>query len=281
MNNKEIREIFKNNLKVKAISIKDISKGVDQKVKIVSTDKGKFIFKFPKRQVFNFREFFACKKLIGKIPVPKIILKRRSFIIESFLEGTDLDEVKLSGREDKIIYSQLGLFLKKIHTIKMKGFGDVGFNGKGEFKTLREAVSPEIRNYLKRIKTSKLFSKEEVDKLENYLRKKDHLLDSKQSVLLHIDYEESNIKVKNGKVSGILDFGDLASGPKALDFARPFVSYYKNKKFDYFVKGYGKINLKEVEFYGVLFLLWKILYPHPRNQKGMKKRLRNLGEILN
>lgn len=118
-------------MKQNVLKIEDKSKGFDQIVKIITTREGKYALKVPRERILLFREEFACKKLKGKVPVPEIVFKNRNFLIEKYIEGKDLDEVKLTRKQEEKIYFEAGKMLRKIHKVKTKGLGFIGFDEKG------------------------------------------------------------------------------------------------------------------------------------------------------
>ena len=101
--------------------------------------------------------------------------------------------------------------------------------------------------------------------------------------MLHADYEAWNIKVKDGKVSSILDFGDLSSGPPAYDLARPYISHLEDGLFEYLLKGYGDVDINEIKYFAVVTLLWLIPFRHysvEGKKLSIKKELNVLKSII-
>lgn len=280
---KKIQKIFMDELGKEVIAIKDVSKGLDQIVKVVESRDLTYVIKIPKKHVAELlmREYIACKKLKGLVPVPKVIAKTNRYIIEEFIKGEDLDEVTLNLNEKRKIYEELGSILRKINSVPMKGYGFIGVNGKGTYSTLKERVLQDRNKNLSYLRRG-VFSKEDFTRLTNYLDKNDFYPESKVSKMLHFDFEDFNIKVDNKKVAGILDFGDLSAGPPAYDLARVFISHYHDNMFEYFLKGYGKIDLDEVKYYSVISLLWMLPYhsKYTKNNKIIKAELEVLRKII-
>ncbi len=280
---KEIQQIFMNELKEKVVDIKDVSRGVDQIVKIVQTENSTYIIKLPKKDVAELlmREYIACKKLNGLGSIPKFVAKNNKYLIEEFIPGYHLDEVSLNLTEKKNVYKELGTILKKIHSISMEGYGSVGVDGKGKDLTLKDRVFHNRNENLKYLKENFLLEKEYLQLLD-YLKNNDFYADSRESVMLHFDFAEQNIKINNKKVVGILDFGDLSAGPLAFDLARLFIGHSGDDVFQYFLKGYGKVDLNEVKYYSVINLLWMLPYHHKinKNKKRIELELKVLNEII-
>jgi len=276
-----IPKIFLKNLNETIVHIKDSTKGLDHEVKIIQTKNSKYVIKFPRKnpELID-REFIACSKLKGIIPVPNILFKNKKYIIETYIPGKNFSEVKLTLKERKKIYKELGTILRKIHSVHMKGYGFVKSNGKGMYPTLKKQVFHNRRKYLLRLK--KIISEKEYKNVLKFLKENDHYANSKESVMLHYDYENWNIKIYKKRISGIIDFGDLFAGPKSYDLTRPFISHYFDGMFKYFLEGYGKIDLFEIKYYVVISLLWMIEYHKDKNnKKHLKEGLQILKDITN
>lgn len=275
------KKFLENLLSEKIIKIKDSSKGVDQKVYIIETLSQQYIVKIPKEKIMNYRENFACTKLKNKIPVPNIIYYSENILIENYVDGTDFNETKITPKEKTQVYFKLGQCLKKINEIKTKGFGFITKKGKGEFKTLRQSVYPSLKLNLRKIKNKNILSEKDLKKINVFFQQNDFYLNSTESFLLHFDYEDYNIKIKNNQIAGILDFGDLSSGPKAFDLARMYIKLHKSKMLESFLKGYGKVNQKEIIFFSVVATINFIAYfIKKRDTKKIKKYLKLLKNFV-
>lgn len=278
----KIPEIFMKEFKEEIVEIIEVSKGVDQTVKIVRTRNSVYVMKVPNKHLEIIqRECIACEKLRGLVLVPEIVARTNQYIIEKFIVGEDLDEVLLKENTRKKIYKELGQLLRKIHSVPMKGYGFIGMDGNGEYFTLKERVYCNRKEDLNYFDEEKLLTQDEMKRLKNYLDRTDFYADSKESVLLHFDFEDWNIRINKDEVVGILDFGDLSAGPKAYDLARPFISHYLDGMFEYFIEGYGKIDMNEVKYYAVVSLLWIIPYHCGKgDKKNVEKGLKILREIV-
>jgi len=129
---KKIKELFEGKLQMNVKSVVDSSHGVDHTVKIVETDKGKYVLKKPggKKSELN-NAVLASKMLIPlKIPVPEVIYHSDNILVESFIEGIPIKDAKLSKLHKLKTFEQFGKYTKKVHSIKMSGFGTI-LNGRG------------------------------------------------------------------------------------------------------------------------------------------------------
>ena len=95
MNNNQIFKIFRK-LGYKVISIKDSSKGVDQNVKIVSTNSGRYVIKIPHREKDKISNELIATEHCGKIkiPVPKVLYHDKDILIETHIEGKDFGNIQ-------------------------------------------------------------------------------------------------------------------------------------------------------------------------------------------
>ncbi|MFH0857655.1 MAG: aminoglycoside phosphotransferase family protein [Candidatus Magasanikbacteria bacterium] len=284
MNEEQIKQRVEDALSEKVESILDISKGLDQIVKIIKTEKNKYIYKAPRNReetILIFREVFACEKMKGLVPVPKIIYKGDDFIIQEYIDGKNLDTVDLYGEQEKKIYCDLGKYLQKIHTVGTEGYGFIDIHGRGKLRTLREMALGDIEKQFLVLQEEKIISPSEIETLKKYIEQNKNYLDSDEKVFLHFDYEDDNVLIKGEKIMGIIDFGDISSGPRAFDLVRPYIRYYKTKNWDYFLEGYGEVDIEEVKYFTTLSLLWMIPFHHKiADRDGMEKRLKILRDIV-
>lgn len=258
MKDQKIIELFEKSLTKKVISITDSSNGLDQEVKIIETKNNKYVIKIPNEKVILHREIFAHNILNGIIPVPNIIFKSDYFLIQNYITGTSLDKTNLSKNNFKKVYFQVGTCFKMIHQIKSKGFGPIDYKGNAKYKTTKEGVDKILQDFLRHLSGKNVLSDKEIKKIKLYLKLNYHFVNNNDSVLLHFDYGDKHIKIKNEKITGILDFGDLSSGPNSYDLAMSYIEYYDTEKFNFIMKGYGKFDLKEIKFYACLILIEKI-----------------------
>ncbi len=281
MDKKKIQKIFSRKLRLEVKNIVDTSKGVDQEVKIVETPKGKFVIKIPHKEKNKIiRQKLATKLCSEKgIPVPKVILSNNKYLIESYLEGKDLDEIRLNKKDTEKIYFELGRILKKIHDIQGKKFGPVNSRKlKGKFKTQIESIESWFMKDLGELTKRDYFSSKEIESIKQKYKEGKRFLRTKLSVMLHSDFSGSNIRINKNKISGVMDFGDLTLGPPMQDFAQMYLDQGENSQFKKLLEGYGEHNIKEIRFYAFCWSVWKI---NSRIQEGkFNKKTNRLKEII-
>jgi aminoglycoside phosphotransferase (APT) family kinase protein len=274
MEDKAIK-LFKSKIKEKIVNIEDSSKGVNQIVNIITTEKSKYVVKYAQDPIHIIREVLACEKLKDKIPVPITIFHNKHCLIQTYIEGTDFDSAKLTKKERYNLYKELGSIVKKMHRVKLKGYGDIEKDKIGGFKSYSKYIKYNLDEHLPIIQ--KYITKKEYETLLAYLENTRKYQNTKKRSLLHQDLEEGNMKVQNKKVSGIIDFGDLSVGPAVTDFARPYCVHYSDGLFDAIKEGYKTLDVKEVKFQAIMFLIWNI--PH-QSRKTNKKRFNKYKKIF-
>ena len=256
----EIKKLFKEKLCVLVVSIKDRSLGVDQKVKIVQTTNGYMVLKIPCSDKSKIIKEIIGTDLCHKVgvPAPQVILAKNKYLVEEYINGKNLDEINCKKQVYANLYKQLGQILRKLHTVRMQGFGPVGRNGKGEFKTERDYIHSWFPRELKRLKKTTYYSAQQIKQISRFYNEHRNLLDNSTPVLLHNDIHDHNIIAKGTSISGIIDFGDLLAGATMDDFSLMYIDHFGTYKFDKLVEGYGHVRIKEIEFYVFLRLTWLI-----------------------
>ncbi|MDE3236823.1 MAG: aminoglycoside phosphotransferase family protein [Bacteroidota bacterium] len=277
MNHTQLLERCREILRVPILHTQVISKGMEQTVLSVTTASQQFIAKASQQKETIFREVMACTLLNKKIPLPQIVFADEEMLIENFIEGEDLDTLSLSDEEQQRTYIDAGRILYSIHQQSAEGFGVIMTNGKGKHNNLKNFSFYNERN-LARLR-KKYLSGSEIKRFERYVEKNDHYFNNTQSVLLHYDFVDSNIRYNNQQISGIIDFGDLSGGCPALDFAWIYIYYYGNKKWDYILQGYNEpIDIEETRFFAACNLIYFIL--NDGDPKKVQHKLDMLNEIV-
>lgn len=278
----KIITIFKEKLNEKIIAITDSSKGIEQTVKIVTTEKNKYILKIPHqgKSLMLYREDFVCNYCKHSL-LPKIILKNNTYLIESFIDGKNLGQVKLSAKNSLELYRELGKNIKKIHQIKMTGFGELQKNGKGQHKTPLEHVGHVLKTNLLPLSKRKVFDKAITKNIKEFIYKNIQLFSPEKSVLLHFDLIDGNILVKDNKLAGIIDFGDASCGPAEYDLAKLYIEK-PPKIFTEIINGYGEksIEMKKIKYFAVLHLLYMLPYFYAKNKVRYKKDIQLLKTLI-
>lgn len=259
MEDSQIAQIFQKELNQKVISVIDKSKGVDQEVKIIQTDKGKFVLKIPRKEKDKILKEIVGTKLCSEknIPAPTILYSTENILIETCIDGVDLDDFETNKENFENIYFQIGKLTRLMHSIKGHNFGPVNQNQLiGKYATQKEAILNWIPSEIEWLEKINYYSKQEINSIKKYFENNKSILETDESVLLHSDIRDANIIIKDNKISGFIDFGDLSVGPAMQDFAFAYLDHYGTYKFDKLLEGYGKHNFEEIKFYAFCWMCW-------------------------
>lgn len=248
---KRIREIFKEQLEEQVLHITDHSIGDWQIVKEVNTKNKKYIIKFADK-IFIYREKFGCNNLSGIVPAPQEIASTDEYIIQTYFRGKNLNTVTIDEKTSRQVYFHLGQILFNIHNIKTSHFGPLTSEGRGQYPTLKKYVESWFDKGYQCLKRTGFLDKSQLLNLVAYLKEREEFLQTNESCLLHFDFEDWNVRVKDGKVTGVFDFNNIATGPKAYDLARPYLSHLIDGNFDHIFRGHGSLNLEQIQFYAII-----------------------------
>jgi len=281
MKRAEINKLFKEKLGLEVKRVKDTSKGCDQEVKIVTTNKGKFALKIPKEEKDKVvKEQLACTlaKEVG-IPCPEVEYTDSDLIIQTALPGKDLGDSKLTKKQYEEIYFQIGQYARALHTIKRHGYGAIQETGRGQSKTERKYVEGYLLPNIKKMKV--IWGKEIGKKIDSYYRRTNKYLDTDSPVLRHADIFDDNIMVNKGEISGFIDFADIAAGSPMEDLSTMYIPHHKTYKFKKLLEGYGPHDIEKIKFYAFLRLTWMLAWEGrgPDTKQG-KKLIKVYKEII-
>jgi aminoglycoside phosphotransferase len=281
----QIKDIVKEKLSLKVKSISENTDGVDQYVWIICTEKQKIVFKQPKNnsKARNTREVIACKLLTKKgIIVPKILYVDDEILIETFVDGTLVDQVNFSKVSRYDLYFKAGEVLNKIHTIKTTNFGMISDETlTGEFSTQLKYLQTGSSDALLTLEETPFYSKRDVKQVTQYFESHKSLVKNSPSVLLHMDYCDSNlIYTPEGEIA-VIDFADLSSGNPMMDITKVYIDHIGDGAFQACIDGYGEIYLEQIKLFALGWLTWLIPALWKRNDSHKRvKRLRQVFESI-
>ncbi|WBW96957.1 aminoglycoside phosphotransferase family protein [Oceanirhabdus sp. W0125-5] len=219
------------------------------------TEGNEYLVKFTTKEELNRLETeVALAKLMGDtagVPVPKIIhigeYEGEYYMIRTLLKGEPLGDflneemLKVIGKDSfgEMIY-EVGQTLAKLHK--------VNFTKKGLINKELSVVEynifskEEFMSFLDTVHEFKHLSGDQYTYLKNI--DIDHMY-SGEFVLCHCDYAPNNILVKNGHLTGIIDYEWASSAPCYDDIAgfHVFMKMYGMEEFiEYFYNGYKSIK---------------------------------------
>ena len=262
-------------LGLKTIQITDFSLGYDQDVWKVETYMGNLILKHPKNHNLarNQREKLACSHLAEKgINVPKVLYMNENFLIETFIAGNLISEVDFSQNASDMVYRKMGETLHKMHEIKGIDYGLVMSDqliGENPLEEYEEGFLYELKN----LKQTHFYSDQDLSQIKRYFYENKSVILNSPSRFLHMDYCDSNLILTPENEIAVIDFGDLSVGNPMYDVAKPYMDHFEQPTWDYFLSGYGTINVEQIQFYCLGWLTWLIplLAKSSKNDERVKK----------
>lgn len=279
---KKIRDIVMEKLSMKVKSITENTKGCDQDVWIIDTDKQKIVFKHPKNnnKVRNIREVVACKLLAKKdIIVPEILYYDDQILIETFLNGILVEQIDFTKVPRYDTYFEIGKVLKKIHSVKTKNYGMIMNESLvGEFPTQIDYLESSSGEELKNLEATPFYSQKDIEQIIEYYENHKKVVKNSPSVLLHADFCDSNlVYTPNGEI-GVIDFGDLSTGNPMYDITKVFIDHIGDGAFQACSDGYGSTQIEQVKLFATTWLFW--LIPALWKSDNAHKRVNRLCQVF-
>lgn len=187
------------------------------------------------------------------IPVPNVLAyepnpKTIGFptMILSEASGEQLGKAHIGAEQEASIYEQMGDTLRKIHNIKLKGFGLLKVEeGKllGKFNSLTEfweSLRDRLQNDMVTLKDNNLLTRDEIGKLEEAFNEIS-AVDIPEASLLHRDMQSSHVFVRGENLTGVIDLDRLEAGDPRYDIAMSF-AFQNEKQKQSFKNGYGELS---------------------------------------
>lgn len=214
----EIRQLIEGEFNLKVDNIKKMGEGLESEAFLINNA---YIFKHSKHsQAFKSmkKEIQVLNYLDGKIStnIPKIEFYSPEHHISGYklVEGEILTPELFNSftkTEQENLAKDIALFLKEMHALKLPDIEDLEINVLEDYRNdygyLKEniysLIPVEAQNYL--------------DKFYNSILNNENMTNYKK-VLCHNDLSCNHILVKNNKLSGIIDFGDVAITDEDKDF---------------------------------------------------------------
>ncbi|KKR78593.1 MAG: hypothetical protein UU24_C0031G0008 [Candidatus Nomurabacteria bacterium GW2011_GWA2_40_9] len=237
-----IRKVFPNS---RISAIKRFKKGLvneSYSVSISSPKKELVLRIYPKEGWKVEKEAYLYNLIKEKtnVPVPAVYnidtsksIINKPYALLSKIEGKELP---LS----KTLVKEAGSCLAKLHSIKFGSFGWIINNQiKPKFKTWPGFILYDLNYKIKRTKMPGQLAA----KIKKYVKINQFLLNIKtKPCLLHKDYHKSHILVKDGRISGIIDFEWSIAGHNEMDIVKSLLwMFNRNKELEkIFLDGYKK-----------------------------------------
>ncbi|WP_227394868.1 phosphotransferase [Jeotgalibacillus aurantiacus] len=231
---------------LKPVKIKDLGTGFDHTVYMVNEQ---WVFRFPRRKLGLEAMYIENKVLTslekvsfeGGFDYPKPVYFQKgqdendSYVGFSLIEGqvlTDLEDTDCLNEAAE----KLGHFLKKLHALPVECI-DAGPDHLNRLSTaLRRKHFYVIAEEAAPVIPEKLYQQ-----LLSYLDQLEEWENPAGTVLVHGDLHPKNLIAREGKLAGIIDWGDAHIGHPASDLSIVFQCISHEKR-SLFFDAYGEVN---------------------------------------
>lgn len=161
------------------------------------------------------------------VPVPKVIaadstktLLPHDYLLMTKLEGRPTIEtwVELSPQQQANVAYQAGQHLARIHSVTLEKFGNYAGTERA-YDNWRDALWEYVHRYATAAVEANLLDAATTAQIEAIFKQHEAVFDAvEQSMLVHRDFQFTNILQKDGQVTGILDFEWSLGGDPSYDF---------------------------------------------------------------
>lgn len=170
--------------------------------------------------------------------------ERRSIMVMDKLPGERLCDVNPDELDVSRVLGEVGAWLRELHSIPVQGFGYLDGRGVGKLATMDDwlaGLTLEAHAFEEAGRSVGL----EVATIRGWLRE---IVDSFRAApprvaLIQNDLQANHVLVRDGHLSGIIDFGEVAAEPAASDFAKWDFSDGERFPVEWIQAGYGDASL--------------------------------------
>ena len=219
---------------------------------------------------------FAAEVLVHNILLEKGVIVPRVIAWEHRNEETGLsimitDEIpgvpaqdEWPSRNAREILNEAGRQITLVHEVPVDGFGWIDRNSyhalKGVNTTFRDFFNEGLADSLEMLDRFD-FSKKEINRISRLVETACRILDTGNAVLIHGDFDTSQILHRNGKYTGMIDFGEIRGCNPLVDLATCLLFDGRKRPlaYEYILEGYREtVRLSDNDLCGVeLFVLYR------------------------
>lgn len=200
------------------------------------TDASHVILRISRNQFGEFKQeawaMDTCR-IIG-VPVPMILLIRQdktetgmiSFCVMEKVDGEPLergaiqfDALPLAERKGYIY--QAGEILAQIHSVKTRGWGEIGQGGLAQADSFKPFFDNDLKHYDELVRAAAEFGfpSTVIPRAFSLLQAHREAYEQTPTCLNHADYSHKHFMVKDGSIVSIIDWGGVRSDSPMFDFA--------------------------------------------------------------
>lgn len=142
------------------------------------------------------------------------------------IEGEIVDIWDTSVTDDELVrykpvVAQAGEELRRIHSIPATGFGPLNGQGEGPYETLYDRLAMQFA-------AAEEYDRDLSSTASRALERVSKSLPTTPPILIHGDFGPKHFVVADGRLDGILDWGNVEGGTPEMDFAR-WNFYYRDR----------------------------------------------------
>lgn len=213
------------------------------------------------------RELWVLGQCVARgIPAPRVHALRRvevegeqrSIIVMEKLPGERLRDVALEEREVRRVLEEIGAWLSAFHSIPAAGFGYLDGSGVGDLATLDDWLARSVTDAAPNFEAAGRSVGLDAATVRGWVREivESFHADPARASLIHNDLLANHVLVHDGRLTGIIDFGEVAREPTAIDFARWDFNEGERFPVEWIQAGYGDSSLFEPPNDGTYRALW-------------------------
>ena len=270
----KIIKIFKEK-GIEVTNIERANNSFSSNVYIISSTKGKYVFKILFNEEKQKNESSYIKYLSNKINIPKLIFtgsyEDKFYNVVSFIEGINYDDKDFKKLTDEQIY-KLGVLLGKLHSIK-----SLDQDTSSWIEYIHRSADKSLNNL------NSIFDQNE--EVYKYINNEIHKIEGTyENVILHLDYRIGNVIFNDSEY--LIDFESMKSGDSAFDFLKIYRLLNK-KRFEIFVEGYKSVRnidnntLNKIEFYNIFDAYTALNWCRDHDKIGSKFYYKNMKILQN
>jgi hygromycin-B 7''-O-kinase len=164
------------------------------------------------------------------------------YTVAGRLPGRVMRRGELRPSEIESLLERMGGYLRLVHSVELSGHGDLVESGDGyagrhasAWEALRDHLEVRIANL-----PPGLVTDDRIARVRARVEGERDLFAPDRPVLVHGDFQDKNVLVEGGRVTGILDFENLVAGDPAIDFTPVhFLSDAPERDLAALRRGYG------------------------------------------
>lgn len=146
----------------------------------------------------------------------------RSIFVMEKLPGERLCDIDLPESDLRRVLGEIGGWLSELHAIPVQGFGYLDGSGVGYAATMDDWLADSLTDAAPVFEEAGRSVGLDATTIRGWLSEIEDAFRAAppRGVLVHNDLLANHVLVHDGHLSGIIDFGEVAAEPAALDFAR-------------------------------------------------------------